>query len=453
VDEMIQTKSNGYVKLMIAMLLIGVLAMAAHSVLAAQPLLSITLLNQDPNPARAGSAVTLRFQVENPGDSPVTGAQFNIVNEYPFTAVDTSQTIDSIGALQIGNAYANLEFSVKIDPNAKQGTYPIKLKYVDSKDIGLTQEYNVVVINQDYAQIIYLDKSKLSPGRETEINFTINNVGNAPLQNMVFSWDEPKGAILPVYSDNTRYIKYLDVGDSEQLSYTVIADVNAAPGLYQLNMNLKYQSVNNATTSVINSKAGVFIGGDTDFDVAFSESTQGATSLSVANTGNNPASSVSIRIPQQQNFMVSGSNSAIIGNLDKGDYTLVSFQIVSRTADNNASYVARRVQDTTQNVQNFRNTSRNPGMNASQNPNMGGNDLRVIIDYTDTTGARVSVEKNVPINFRTSTTGISTATGSFNRTSTQTSFIGSTLFWIILIVVVLVGGYFIYRKSKNPKKK
>jgi DNA polymerase III epsilon subunit-like protein len=79
------------------------------------------------------------------------------------------------------------------------------------------------------------------------------------------------------------------------------ADVNAKPGLYQLNLNLKTESlIGNASSSVISTKAGMFIGGETDFDVAFSESSAGQTSLSVANTGNNPAQSVSVKIPQQE---------------------------------------------------------------------------------------------------------------------------------------------------------
>jgi hypothetical protein len=258
---------------------------------------------------------------------------------------------------------------------------------------------------------------------------------------MIFSWSESSGAILPVYSDNTKYIKYLDAGQSTILSYKVIADVNADPGLYQLDLSLKYQSLSNSTTSVISTKAGIFIGGQTDFDVAFSESSAGQTSLSVANTGNNPASSVTVKIPEQPDYIVSGSNSAIIGNLDKGDYTLVSFQIISRNVMSN-------VTGTGGSGRTLRNNqSGSPGFfrNATSN-----NGLRIIIEYTDTTGQRVSVEKNVSINFRSST---STGTGTnINGRSSSTSFIGSTMFWVIIIVVLGVIGFFVYKKFM-PKKK
>ena len=244
---------------------------------------------------------------------------------------------------------------------------------------------------------------------------TITITGNAPLQNMVFSWSEPNGYILPVYSSDSKYVKYLDVDQSVDLTYTVIADVNAKPGLYQLNLVLKSDSVGgNSTSSTINTKAGIFIGGETDFDVAFSESSAGVTSLSVANIGNNPAQSVSVAIPNQQNFRVTGTSSSIVGNLDKGDYTIVSFQIAQAAAINFTGRGQAGAGNQAAGGQAGQGFVR-------QNSTAGNpNNLRVVIYYTDTTGQRQTVEKSVPINFRaagttTGSTGTGTSPGSFSR--------------------------------------
>jgi hypothetical protein len=421
-------KSMKKTMMLFAIFLIGIIA--ACSVHADTGSLKVTMLNQDPNPARASGTMNIRFQVENTGDFAASNIQLSIIDEYPFTVLDQdkTKTISSLSPHQTGNNAANIEFTVRIDKDANMNSYPLRMKYKDSSGVEIIKTYDIAITSQNYAQIIYLDKSRLEPGSETQLNFTINNVGNAPLQNMVFSWNEPTGAILPVYSDDTRYIKYLDVGQSVQLQYTVVADVNAKPGLYQLNLNLKYESTSNISTSIVNSKAGVFIGGQTDFDVAFSESTAGQTSLSVANTGNNPALSVSVRIPDQENYRVSGSNSAIIGNLDKGDYTLVSFQITPRNAGNFTR------------TGNFRN------MINQTNRTGPGNNLQVIIEYTDTTGQRVSVDKSIPIQFRNNT-GVA-----FGQTSAKSGFIGSTIFWILVIVIVAVAGYTYYRKKSRKKK-
>ncbi|RJQ17216.1 hypothetical protein C4573_04155 [Candidatus Woesearchaeota archaeon] len=408
----------------------------ANFALADSSTLAVTLLNQDPAPARAGDTVILRFQIENTEATAANNVHIQFLEDYPFTVVSQNKSIVlSLNPQQGSDNYAYFQLTVKIDKDAIRSSYPIKLQITDASGSQITRTYSVEITNQDYAQIIYVDKAKLEPGKETDVNFTITNVGNSPLQNLVFSWDESTGAVLPVYSDDTRYIKYLDVGKSVQLQYTVVADVNAEPGLYTLNLNLEYQSANNANRSVIDSKAGVFVGGQTNFDLAFSESTAGQTSLSIANVGNNPALSVTVSIPDQPSFRVTGSNSAIIGNLDKGDYTLVSFQIASQAAGN---FSGAENQGGQRNFSQFRNQT-----NGTQNANT----LRVVIAYTDTTGQRVSVEKSIPIQLR-ATTGTA-----FNRNTAKASFIGSTFFWILLLVIMVIACFLYTRRIRNAKAK
>ncbi|MBI4441716.1 hypothetical protein HY639_06115 [Candidatus Woesearchaeota archaeon] len=389
-----------------------ILLLTVMSVLvgAGVPDIRVTLLNQDPNPARAGDTVNLRFKVENAADSPAQHVEIELVENYPFTVAsgDAVKKFDALSAYQKGKNYADLQYIVKIDRDAMQGQKQLTIRYRYGEGVWTSIQVPVAIESKEFAQIIYVDKAKLEPGKETDMKFTITNIGNAPLQNMIFSWEEPTGAILPVYSSDMKYVRYLDTDQSVDLTYKVIADVNAKPGLYKLTLNLKSESTGNTSPATISTKAGVFVGGETDFDVAFSESSLGQTSLSVANTGNNPAQSVSVKIPSQESFKVSGSNSAIIGNLDKGDYTIVSFQIVQSTMN-----ISQRRQ--------FQEP-------ATERRNMTNNNLKVEIDYTDTTGERKSINKTVPIQFRqpvqqgTTGYGLQQANG----------FISSTSFWIVL---------------------
>ena len=447
-------KINMFILFMLVMIFASFAAVHADS---STPAITVDLLNQNPDPARAGDIVTLKFQVQNFGASTANNLQLEVIEDYPFTVVsgNTTQTIDTLAANQNGDTASNIEFKVKIDKDAVRSIYPLRIRYKFNNNADwLISTFDINTQNKAYAQIVNVDTAHVDPGKEAVMNFTISNLGSAALQNIVFSWNEPTGILLPVYSDDTRYIKYLDVGQSVQVSYTVIADVNAKAGLYMMNLNLGYESVDNATSSKITTKAGVFVGGQTDFDVAFSESTAGQTSLSVANTGNNPASSVSISIPQQPDFSVSGSNSAIVGNLDKGDYTLVSFQIASRNAINGtgAGGQFNRTRQGGQTGAAATGTGTGGNFPARNNTADNPNNLRVLIQYTDTTGQRISVEKSVPINFRTS--GTSTFSGrNGTAISSSTSFFTSTTFYVIIAVVVLVAGYFVYRRIKNKKKK
>lgn len=394
--------------------------------------LDVSMISQSPDPARAGDIVDLRFMIENLGGKEANNVEFELIPKYPFSKIsgeDYVNKITTIKGYQQGEDAIIIKYKVRVDSNAVQGKNGIDLKESDSSS-SFTKTFYVEVTGTEFAQIIYIDKAKINPGTETALKFTITNVGNSPLRNLVFSWNEEDGIILPVYSDDTKYIKKIEVNDSIDLIYTVVADVNADPGLYQLNLKLKFEA-ENGSTQEINTKAGVFIGGETDFDVTFSESTEGQTSLSVANTGNNPALSVTVRIPNQENFIVSGSTSSIIGNLDKGDYTIVSFQITqsSMYTSWNRTAVPADV----------------PGRLPSNVTQIQGNVLKVLIEYTDTTGVRHNVEKNVSIQFRTSLNATS-ALGSDFGNFRQRNQVDLTPYIAIALIVI---GFVCYKKREK----
>ena len=438
-------KKEIFILSLVVLLLVNIVSAQEYAVI------KITLLNYDPSPARAGDTVELRLRVENIAGGVAENVELEIQDQFPFSVTDTDalQDIGTLYAYQTADNYINTLYKLRVDKDAVKGQHELKLKYRHNKGIWITKSFNLEVTSKEFAQIIYIDKAQLDPGKETEMTFTITNIGSAPLQNMVFSWTEANGIVLPVFSDDTKYIKYLDIGDSVELIYTVVADVNAQPGLYQLDLDLRYESLTNTTSTVIKTKAGILVGGETDFDVAFSESSQGQTSLSVANTGNNPALSVSVKIPEQDRFRVIGSTSSIIGNLDKGDFTIVSFQITPREdfGDTPSNREEQR-----QRPRGGQEQEHNVGTEGDRFSG-GSNNLDVVIEYTDTTGERRSIEKTVPIQFRAGggggTTGFSG--GQLHQgQQTGSSKLKGTLITVLVVVVGL--GFYLYRRKKLRDK-
>jgi hypothetical protein len=355
---------------------------------------------------------------------------------YPFSKIPGEEYIKNISTLQgfqQGAEAAIISFKVMVDKDASAGSSKIELKQGSmSSGVSLTQDFDVSITSREFAQI-EIDKSKISPRNETSLKFRVNNRGSSPLKNLIFSWSEPKGVILPVFSDDTKYVNYVDVGGSVDLDYIVVADVNAAPGLYQLDLDLKFDS-ENGTANEIKTKAGIFVGGETDFDVTYSESSSGQISLSVANIGNNPAYSVTVRVPEQQGFRTTGSASSIIGNLDKGDYTIVTFQISSAFASGNRT-VGQIGQPSGQGgeaapVQTLQRNATNTN-------------LKVLVEYTDTTGERHSLEKTVIIQPSSSTSSTSGLSGR------QQGNNSGTIVMIVVVAGVVVGGYYFYRRRKK----
>jgi hypothetical protein len=417
--------------------------------------LQVNLTNQNPDPAHPGEPVELTLSVQNIGNNNLkditvsVGPKMGSSSFYPFNQVSgesLQQSISYLNARQDNNDAAVLKFKLMTDANAAEGTYDIDVTTTATQDgsssniITTTKTIQINVRGKEYAQIVTINKAAIDVGKEEPLEFVITNTGSSPLKNMVVSWKDPKGVILPVYSDNTKYIKDLEQNQSVTVDYSVMADVNADPGLYTLDVNLAFEDYESQAQS-IQTTAGLFVGGPTDFDVSYSESSQGQTSLSVANVGNDMAYAVKVSIPDQDGYRVDGSSSTIVGNLQKGDYTIASFNVTSAQAAfgqdsgtaSNAALAAGAA-----------------GYNATS-ASMNANPLKVQIEYTDAKGERLTVDKDVAI----PASGFSGRSFSGQRGNrNRSSGLDSSLPYIALIIIVIAGvGIFLYRKRKQGAKK
>jgi len=415
-------------------------------------IISLSLVNQDPDPAIPGDIVEVRLGVENLGSSSEENLILEFVPSYPFTIVPGESGLQKVGTIGAYQEDANMKivkFNVMVNRDATAGDYNLKIKrYKEGSSSSVEKRVSISVESKKSAEVIHIDKSTIIPGYEDTLKFTINNVGRSPLKDITFYWENKDDIILPVGSDNTRYINYIDVGESKELEYNVIADTNADPGLYKINLYISYDNPITSEEELISTIAGIYIGGDTNFDVAFSESSSGETSFSIANIGSNPALSVSVIVPQQTGWKVSGSNSVIIGNLNKGDYTVASFTLQESSIASSKEGVKERM------------TQRSNEPRDGVKSNKSSDGVKIQVAYTNTKGERKIVEKNVQIN-QQSFTSITSETGETiinampngnmrSKQIQQQGFLSKYKGYMIVLVIVLAGllVYKVYKKRK-----
>jgi len=411
---------------------------------------NIVIATVKPTELLPGETKTLTLTLQNAGSYDARHITLNFQDTQYIAAVGSS----SVYAASISAwCSKDVTITVHVAKGAPSGTYAIPVtctfdQYYSDGSQTITEtmpavSYSIAlrVTQGAIMEIADVAPSELVPGEKTELQFTIANLGSFPLQDLVFSWTERTGVILPVMSDNTKHIGYIDAGASTVVAYMVVADVNADAGLYQLDLTLEFDDESGGSRA-LTTTAGMVIGGGTNFDVTVSESTTSQISLYVANTGNNPAYSVTVRIPEQDNVVVQGSSSSIVGNLDKGDYTIVSFQVMSASAAVGMPGPAQDGQ-TGQVASEERQRARTElaPRNASQS-----NNLKVAIDYTDTTGVRRTVEKAVPIQLTTMSSNVT----QFNPRTRQQQSIwrNPTVIGTIALAVLLIGGFIYYKKRK-----
>ncbi len=407
---------------------------------------TISLANQDPDPAIAGSIVEVRFSVENVGGGATDSLIIELDPDYPFSLLPGENAVQkvTVQGYQGQTDYSTkiVKYRLSVDKDATAGSYELRVKYYTEGAVAKPQKsFSIDIKSKESAEVIRIDKTTLVPGKQDSLIFTINNVGNAPLRDLTFNWENEAGIILPVGSDNTKYIKYIDVGESADIEYQVIADSNAEPGLYKLNLYLTYSDSITGEDKEIKTMAGVYVGGGTDFDVALSEVANGQTSFSIANIGSNPAFSVSVIVPEQKSWRVSGSSSVIIGNLNKGDYTVASFTLQSMMSGFNRS--STNGQD--------RSAQRQMNLTGGMPPTISES-VQIQIAYTDTRGERKIIDKEVKVGMQ----NMANANGTTmmfpgRRSAAQTTSIFSQYKWYIIGAVALIVLFIAYQMYKGKK--
>lgn len=398
--------------------------LAINTIKADLPDLGFTLTRYDPYPAQPGSYLDLWIQVNNQGLGDATNLVVQLQPEYPFSVDPGTNATTQIG--QLGSLDSILlHYVVRVDANAVTGINELKVRYQTGSSIGTWNSVNlgVYVLGKNKISVSDVSPTLLEPGKLTGVVFTLDNAGSSPIRDLTFSWKQPNNLILPVGSDNKKYIDSIAIGEQAKITFTMTTNPDTTPGVYPVILTMNYTNGN--TISTVTSEIGFIVGGTTDFDIS-AEGSSGQVSLSIANIGANNANSVMVEIPEQQSFSATGASSTIVGNLNRGDYTTATFQIASRISRNATA------------------GGFDQGMAANQS-------LLVRIYYTDTTGQRQSIEKQVSVPAGTFSSSSSTTTSTYSR-SAQSS--GQGLIYIIIGVagIAAIVGFFLYRQRKKKKK-
>ncbi len=226
-----------------------------------------------------------------------------------------------------------------------------------------------------------------------------------------------------------------DYKNTWMVPYKVRVANDALEGDYDLKLLYNTGTQNFDNAYVIDNFNISITDSQTDFSIVIQGTSGTQASIGIVNIGRNTANSLIVGIPAQENFIASGINEQIVGNLAAGDYTIVSFNIASVTTSVNAR---------NQNRTNSGNFNRlNPGQNItnSSNARLNSQMLNIKLDYTDGIGKRRSVIKQVQFSG-------SSAQGNFTRTSTRSSsgtISGVPYTYIIIIILIIIIVIIIYK--------
>src|SRR3989338_8030131 len=208
-----------------------------------------TIQSQPPDPAEPGEIITVKFKVENQGTQTKQEAVVTLLPQYPFSLYgDVAER--NVGVLQAGSTGANaaiIEYKLKIDENAAEGEVELELAVrLGEGGISYTENEFLIYIQTRDAVLeitaITSDPADISPGETATLSIMVKNLADSLLKDIKFKLDlsDKSLPLSPYQSSSERRLAQLQSGFQNSLRFKIIADPDAAPGLYKVPLNITY---------------------------------------------------------------------------------------------------------------------------------------------------------------------------------------------------------------------
>ncbi len=389
------------------------------SVLETRPsLLSISDL--DPESLHPGEKTVLTFTVVNNGGEVLR----DLIFSWAASVIQPVGTTNEVYIPEFGvSEEIEIPVDIAVNQTASSGIYPltVSMSYYDPKgnqrSSSFTSALNILR-NPDQEVDVKLSPIFLNPGERSEVLFEVSNRGSSTFKDISVTWSAENNAVLPVSSGNRITVGSLDPGETVSVPVQVVAGYRM--GVHLVTIDVSYYDPLDKLHST-SMGAGAVIGGGTDFGVSVQQRSGASVSFSVGNIGVNPATAVVVSVPPQEAYSVSGPFEIFLGNLDPGDFSVASFQI------------------------------------SSKGEQQKGKSLQVDISYTDTSGAREVLSKDVSISISEGNAPASQmhAAGMGNSGRPGDADDSRSSNYVIIGVgglLAIVGGYFLWKRFKRSRE-
>ncbi|MFH1649878.1 MAG: hypothetical protein ABIA93_04980, partial [Candidatus Woesearchaeota archaeon] len=296
-------KTNNALVLVIALLIILPMAQAVTTSTIGDPTigssdLSITFLNQDPDPVDPGSIVDVRFKVENIGEDSLKNLRVELIPEYPLSLEPTDNATRNLGIVDpyIKDERAIvLKWRLQVDPRASEGEYELKVKYSTGTSQATTQVRGFYVSVESTEKVLAIDSVKadpelVKPGYETKVSFALDNLADSYVRNVKVTLDLTDLPFGVAGSSTQQVVSNIPQGETRSVDFRLIANNDAELKVYNVPFTLTYQDTA-GTTYTTTSSFGLRVDATPQYVTNIEEQgpiTSGSTgdvTLSISNTG------------------------------------------------------------------------------------------------------------------------------------------------------------------------
>ena len=381
-------------------------------------IMKVTMISQIPDPAEPGKYVDVRFKFENNGSKTAENVEAEILPQYPFSLDPGTSAIKSLGSInpqQKGDNGVIIKFRLRVDKDALEGQSEIKLRYRTGKEGWITlPEFKINI--QPYDAILLLEKvisdpEIIKPGEKATIEITFNNIAEILLKKLRVKMHLSSVPLAPIGSTNEKVIEKIDKGKKSQLKFDVIAEPDATSGVYKVPIEFTYYD-NLGKNYNRSSTIGLIIGSEPDLAINIDSTTiyqaarKGEITIKMVNKGVSDLKLLNVKMAESNEYTIISPNEVYVGNIDSDDYETAEFTIF------------------------VKNTKEKKVM------------LPITLEYKDANN--VDYVENINLELLLYDTSEAKQLGLIQ---------GNGTVGFIVIIIIVVVGFFVYRKWRKSKKK
>ena len=295
----------------------------------------ITLANQDPDPAEPGQTFTAKFKIENPGGEAAKNFVIEVLPDYPFSLYtgNATRTIGSVA--QYDSDAPIVDFVIRVDSNAVEGTAKLKIRFKFDASSWVTQEFDINIRTHDAMLLAEEIKTpaNIAPGGTATVQVVLRNSADSPLKNIKAKLDLSSSELPFGFVDSIgeKSVYQIDSGKTASISFELQAQSEADSKLYRIPLTIDYMdSLGNSYEKT--GYVSLTVGDAPDLSLFLTEGTlyektAGKITLQIVNKGLANVKFVTIKLNPSDEYELVSPDEVYIGVIDSDDFETVEFTL------------------------------------------------------------------------------------------------------------------------------
>lgn len=360
-----------------------------------------------PQTVTPGNEVYVEVKITNTGVLAIDSVKIKGLTVDPNIVQVTPVYLSDLGSLGPSKMVSTL-IKFKVPTITSSGFYPIAF-LIDACQgntcDGYTASALVTVQAPSALEIKSVTPTSLTPGENNTLAITLSNVGDTAISSILLTWTDPTNKILPLGSDNRKFISSINKNSDYMVTSGVIVSPDAASGVYPITISMDYKDQTGAPQHIV-STVGLRVVGNYHFVVSLetqdivTAGMKGSAEIKIANAGTQDAQFLTVKVMQSDPIAQITPSVVYVGNLKSNDYDTEKFQFYAANAT--------------------------PGMYA----------LKIELTYKDPYGQSYSEVRSVDV-----------------RVSSKSEVQSPSSLPLIVVVVIVVIAVYIYWDFRRKKKK